>query len=106
MYPDLTQILDELHSLRNLITQQGILQKEVLNVKEAALYLNLSESHIYQLTHYRRIPFYKPSHKKLAFRRSELDDWLARNRINTTEESLAETQSFISRRGRPPKQRL
>lgn len=47
-----------------------------LNVDQAADYLHVSKSWIYKRTMNNEIPFHKPS-KKLMFRRSELDNYIA-----------------------------
>lgn len=47
-------------------------QKEILNLQEAALFLCISKSTLYKMTHRRSIPFHKPFGKKILFKRSEL----------------------------------
>lgn len=80
------EILVRLERLEQLIANQGINTKEVLNFNEACLYLELSSSHLYKLTSAGTIPYYKPNGKKLYFKRIELDTWLLRNRNSTVEE--------------------
>jgi excisionase family DNA binding protein len=80
------EVLKRLEDLRNMIENQGINSKEVLNMVEAGKYLELSLSHLYKLTSAGLIPHYKPNGKKLYFKRSELDAWLLRNRATTKEE--------------------
>ncbi|WP_280750707.1 MULTISPECIES: helix-turn-helix domain-containing protein [unclassified Parabacteroides] len=53
---------------------------------EAAGYLHISMSTLYKLTMRREIPHYKPTGKLCYFNRQELDEWISRNRIATTEE--------------------
>jgi excisionase family DNA binding protein len=55
-------------------------QKTVLNFNEVAEYTGLSKSHLYKLTSTGGIPCYKPSGKKIYFKKSEIDDWLLRNK--------------------------
>lgn len=55
--------------------------KTVLTAHEACEYMGITESHLYKLTSTGRIPCYKPTGKLVYFDRSELDDWLLRNRI-------------------------
>lgn len=83
-----------LAKIEDLLKMQNLLKKDVLNVKETAEYLKLSESHIYKLTSKKRIPHFCPLGKKLFFNRQELDEWLQRNRVEVEEkeddiESLA-----------------
>ncbi|MBI1226849.1 MAG: helix-turn-helix domain-containing protein [Bacteroidetes bacterium] len=81
-----SDILDKLSRIEELLLSQSLLQKEVLNFKEACLYLELSESHLYKLTSTRHIPHYCPNGKKLYFNRAELDQWLQRKRLPSTED--------------------
>lgn len=69
---------------------------EVLNLKEAAKYLNLSTSHLYKLTATRDIPHYKTA-KKIYFKRLELDEWLTRNRVLTNAEIEEQANNYIAR---------
>lgn len=79
-------ILNRLNGIEQLILEQTILKKEVLNLPEASIYTGLSKSHLYKLTSAKKIPHYKPSEKHIAFKRRELDEWLLRNPQKTTEE--------------------
>lgn len=81
-----SDILTKLDRIEELLLSQSLLQKEVLNFKEACLYLELSESHLYKLTSTRQIPHYCPNGKKLYFNRVELDQWLQRKRLSSTED--------------------
>jgi len=57
-----------------------------LPITKAVRYTGLSKSHIYKLTHQNAIPFYKPEGKRIYFLKSDLDNYLLRNRISTKEE--------------------
>lgn len=81
-----SDILTKLDRIEELLLSQSLLQKEVLNFKEACLYLELSESHLYKLTSTRQIPHYCPNGKKLYFNRTELDQWLQRKRLSSAED--------------------
>ena len=58
------------------------MQKEIktdrpfLTVKEAAEFLGLAIQTIYQLSHYREIPHYKPNGKRIYFKKSDLIDYV------------------------------
>ena len=43
-------ILDKLTEISNKLDEQNLLQKTVLNLNEAAKYLDVSPSHLYKLT--------------------------------------------------------
>jgi excisionase family DNA binding protein len=51
-----------------------------LNVKEAAIFLNLKPSYVYNLVHYGKLPAYKPGGKILLFKESELLEYAFRNK--------------------------
>ena len=55
-------------------------------VQTCALPICLSKSHIYKLTYSHQIPHYKPSGKQVYFDRSEIEEWLKRNRVDSVEE--------------------
>ena len=47
--------------------------KNVLCLNDVVLLTGLSKSHIYKMTHSRKIPFYKPNGKQIYFDRSEIE---------------------------------
>ncbi|MDN4013458.1 helix-turn-helix domain-containing protein [Chryseobacterium gambrini] len=53
--------------------------KDILSSKEAAQYLDLSESSLYKLTSESKITFHKPNGGKLYFKKSDLDNWMLQN---------------------------
>ncbi len=93
-------ILKEVRELRKLIYEQNMLQKEVLNFNEAAIYLEVSHSHLYKLTSTGTIPSYKPNGKKLYFNRQELNQWLMSNRQASLSEIEEEAARFQIKSGR------
>ena len=50
-------------------------------VREAAIYLGISNRMIYFLTHTRAIPYTKPGGKIIYFDKKDLDEYLERNRV-------------------------
>ena len=88
-------ILNKLTEIANKLDEQNILQKTVLNLSEAAKYLDISESHLYKLTSTRQIPHFCPQGKKLYFRREELDQWLQRNRQSSSDEIDREATNYL-----------
>mgnify|MGYP000060528585 FL=1 len=79
-------ILEKLEKLEQRIGEQNLLMKEVLNFNDACNYLDISASHLYKLTSQKSIPHFCPQGKKLYFNRAELDEWLLRNRQDSTDE--------------------
>lgn len=94
------QVLTEIRELKKLIFEQNMLQKEVLNFNEAAVYLEVSHSHLYKLTSTGTIPAYKPNGKKLYFNRQELNKWLLSNRQTSLSNIEEEVSQFQLKSGR------
>lgn len=75
------QILQELQAIRRLTLMAA---KDTFTVEEACLYLNCSESHLYNLTSGRKIAYYKPEEGKTNyFRRSDLDNYMQGRRFES-----------------------
>lgn len=85
--------------MENQITQhlQFISSKEILSLREACIYMDVSTSFLYKLTSSRRIPHFKPSGKLIYFRRTDLDSWMTSVKRESLNESIAEIESFISK---------
>ena len=94
------QVLTEIRELKKLIFEQNMLQKEVLNFNEAAVYLEVSHSHLYKLTSTGTIPAYKPNGKKLYFNREELNRWLLSNRQASISDIEEEVSQYKLKSGR------
>ena len=60
--------------------------KEVLTLEEAALFMGISKSSLYKMTHKHELPFYRPNGKLIYFEKSELLKWMLQNRSMTEEE--------------------
>lgn len=73
-------IIDRLGNIEKMLTEQALAKKEVLNFNEAALFLDLSRSHLYKLTSQKQIPHFCPQGKRLYFKREDLQNWLLRNK--------------------------
>lgn len=90
-----TIILSKLENIEAMLTEHAK-RKEVLNFKEAAKHLDISQSHLYKLTCGSKIPHYKPEGKRVYFNRQELDKWLQRNRVKSLEELDQEASTFVT----------
>ena len=88
-------ILEKLEKLEQRIGEQNLLMKEVLNFNDACSYLDISASHLYKLTSQKSIPHFCPQGKKLYFNRTELDEWLQRNRQTSTDEIETMTANYL-----------
>ena len=79
-------IIKKLNKIESMLQEQSLLKKEVLNLSETCKYLKMSASHLYKLTSQKQIPHFCPQGKKLYFKRTELDQWLLRNRKDSTDD--------------------
>ncbi len=75
-----------------------LLQKEILSLREACIYLCITQSYMYKLTSSRKIPHYSPMGKLIFFKRTELDDWVLKKRRSTLEEINVEAFHFLKKR--------
>jgi len=55
--------------------------KNILTVDEVINYTGFSQKQIYKLTSSRQIPHYKPSGRKLFFKKDEIDEWITQGRV-------------------------
>ena len=77
-----TKIMQQLAEIKALTL---LAAKEMLTIDDAVLYTGLGKSYFYVLTCKKKIPFYKPNGKNIYFKKSELNDWLQRNRVASEE---------------------
>lgn len=89
----------QITKLQNTLEQQEINQKKVLTLKEAARYTGFSQSALYQLTHSKKIPYYKPTGKVIFFEREELEKWLLSNRVSTTADIEQKAVDYCNQKG-------
>ena len=93
-------IIQKLDSIEKMLTEQILLKKEILDFNETAIYLNVSHSFLYKLTSAGKIPFHKPSGKKLYFSRKEIDGWLLFSKHNSHDEIESEATDYLLKKGR------
>ncbi len=94
------RIIEKLESIEKLLKEQNVMKKDVMTVEEATGYLGISLSHIYKLTSSRSIPCYKPTGKKVYFKKDELDAWRLRNKHVSMDEIEREAEEYILRNPR------
>lgn len=85
-------ILSSLKGIQSRLDEQVILQKSILDVREARIYTNLSESSIYKLSANGSIPTHKPNGRKLYFLKEDLDNWML-NKSNDAPE--IDSEQFV-----------
>ena len=93
------RLIYELKKPNTITTNNENYSTEILNMNQAVDYLTLTKSAIYKFTSGRGIPHFKRG-KKIYFKKSELDEWLTKNRISTNEELEQEAMNYISKRRR------
>jgi excisionase family DNA binding protein len=93
------RLIYELKKSNTITTNNENYSTEILNMNQAVDYLTLTKSAIYKFTSGRGIPHFKRG-KKIYFKKSELDEWLTKNRISTNEELEQEAMNYISKRRR------
>ena len=68
--------------------------KDVLTLEEAALFMGISKSSLYKMTHKNVLPFYRPNGKLIYFEKTELLKWMRQGRTM----SEAETQEAAAKK--------
>lgn len=90
-------IQEKLKTIEAYIFKQQLLCKEALTFDEGAVYLGLSKSALYKMTSKREIPYYVPGGKKIYFRRTELDNWVFKNKVTSESDFESEIESYLGR---------
>ena len=73
--------------------------KEMLTIDDAVLYTGLGKSYLYVLTCKNKIPYYKPNGKNIYFKKSELNDWLQRNRVIFIVQADCAAGLYVAKKG-------
>lgn len=85
-------------ALREVLNEKHNQDESVLiNIQEAAAFLNLAVSTICEKTSERLIPHYKHG-KKIMFKRSELLAWVENRRVKTVKEIRQEAITKLNRK--------
>ncbi|MBS1584504.1 MAG: helix-turn-helix domain-containing protein [Bacteroidetes bacterium] len=90
---DLQSIMTKLNGIEKMLLSN----KTILNLEELAEYTGYATSYLYKMTCTQKIPCFRPNGKKLFFKKSEIDEWLLRNRSKTHLENDAEAISYVMR---------
>lgn len=80
-----TLLKDALKEVLEEVRTEASDQVTLINIQEAAAYLNLAVATIYEKTSQRTIPHYKHG-KKILFKKSELLAWVESRRVKTIHE--------------------
>jgi excisionase family DNA binding protein len=88
----LNQILEKLEKIESMLKEQSVI---IMTVEKTSEYLNISRSQMYKLTSLNLIPYYKPNGKIIYFKKSEIDEWVLKNRNMTKDEIEREANNYI-----------
>ncbi|WP_375580583.1 helix-turn-helix domain-containing protein [Marivirga tractuosa] len=91
---------DEQIELLELFKKAQQQNKSILTMSEAAEFMGLSMSYLYKLTHWNKIPYYKPSGKIVYFKKEDLEDWMLQNRSTTEKEIEAIVDEELKNTGK------
>ena len=82
----LVKLLKEVRTLKREMNISNLYRKRIYTMKEAALVSGVSESYIQKLISSNQIPHSKPTGKLIFIRRRDLEKFLMKNYVNTSEE--------------------
>ena len=92
------EVLNELQEIRQL-TMLGV--KKALTMSDAALFTDLSKSHLYKCVCAKTIPYYKSQGGKLVyFDKEELTAWMLNRRVKTVDEVESEAANYLVSKGK------
>ena len=74
------------------------MSEKPLSVDEAAAFLNVKKSYLYNLVFYGKVISYKPGGKKLLFKQSDLEAYAYSNKCGGRQEAADEIMKNISSR--------
>lgn len=102
-FESLPQVVQELNAKIDNITlllqfpKPDVKQSDLLTIQEAATFLNLSKSTLYNKANKSELPYMKKG-KRLYFSRSELIDYIKSGKIYSIQEIQEQTNNFLSKK--------
>ena len=75
------QIEEKLFSIENSIQKLSLAVKPILSAEEAAEFLSMKITYLYKLSSGRKLTFFSPLGKLIYFHRSDLENFLLRNKF-------------------------
>lgn len=70
--------------------------KKAMTLDDLAAYSGLAKSTIYKLTSNHQIPHAKPNGRYIYFDRDEINDWLLRKKVKTSEEQSNAAGTYVT----------
>ena len=89
------QLQTQLNKIEVLINSMQRKETEFMDIEDASKFLKLKKATLYQMVFKREIPFYK-STKKLLFKKSDLINWVEKDRVYTIKELESQMQTTIN----------
>lgn len=85
------ELLDQIRILINNQTEseessEESMQEDFITFETACEYLGVTSSQMYQFTHRKQIPYYRPTGRRLYFLKSDINAFISSNRIATAAE--------------------
>lgn len=77
------------------LKKHNLLTKEVLDLREAAQYLSISDSTLYKLKDSYPIPYTKPNGKKVYFKKADLDAFSMSRELSNAKQDLVTAQEVV-----------
>jgi excisionase family DNA binding protein len=81
----LTELMQRMDRLEQMMGQNNLMKKDILNAPEATQFLGIKRSTLYKLTSTKVISFFKRG-KMLYFKRAELEKYLTEIRVISNRE--------------------
>ena len=76
--------------LRGLLSQKDEPTTEFLTIHQAAQMMGITVNGVYRLTHMKKIAYYRPTGKRVYFKKADIENYLSQNRVKTETEIVSE----------------
>ncbi len=90
-------IQNELNEIKELLLKLNTQQKEFFTIEEASEYLSISKSALYKKTKAKEIAFYQPGGKKIYFKREDIDNWILKSQVESSDSIGLEVDGYLTR---------
>ncbi|MCC9019805.1 helix-turn-helix transcriptional regulator [Flavobacterium lipolyticum] len=86
-------IIQKLNRLETLIIGTS---KQIFTVDDVVNYTGFSKSYVYKLVHNNILPYSKPNNRTLFFTKTEIDEWLMKNKSKSISQIEQEAVSYTN----------
>lgn len=90
-------ILKKLNEIQQSLLEGQLKFKEHLTVSEASIYLGISKSAVHKLTAKRELSFYKPGGKIILIKKSDLDLWIEKGKVESSKELMEKSNNYLNK---------